>query len=426
MKFKYAILLLIFPLFLSGLTLKEAENYALRNNKEIQISQSDKAGTNANYLSVKGSIYPQLSLMGSYGIKKTDVPEILPAGVMAEEEMPLNTVLSMSQILFSSDVFNGLRAAKVYTKINDTMLRVTETEILFKTKELFNTCLLTEQVVNIQREALQIAQSHFEQISVMFDQGLVSEYDLLKAELQVSQLEPQLQEAINNHSMSIEALKNHLGGNIEITSIDGELVEPEIAEYDLNEAISEGKNNRLELKATSLNADILNIQYKNQQKSYLPTVALNASVTNFTSTSDYSVEADNFGNIYQLSVDFQVPLFTGFTNRSKTRKFKQEWISAQISNDKLEDDISLEITNYYLKLEKEVKNLTAVKKNRALATKGLTIAEQRYSNQLATYLEVQDAQLSYKLAQLDYISAIYNVINTKNSLVKAMGKNLKS
>lgn len=426
MKFKYLILILIFPLFLSGLTLDEAEKIAQDNNKEIKMAQEEKGMSYSNYKSIKGNLYPQLSLSGSYGLTKTDVPEILPAGVMAEKEMPLNTVLSMNQILFSSDVFNGLRAAKVYNNINDTVLDITVRNVLFQTRQLFYSALLTKQVVTIHEEALEIANAQFTRISNMFEQGLVSEYDRLRAELQVSELEAQLQDAKNNYLLSLQALQNQLGDDIEVKDVEGNLNEPEIEFYSLEQAIKEGLENRLELQASQLNVDILDIQYENQKKSYLPSLALTGSVTNFTSSSEYKVDADNFGNIYSLAIAFQMPLFTGFSNLNKAKEYKYQVNSARLETSVLYDNIKLEIKNNYLTLEKDKKKVKTAKKNRELASRGLSIAEQMYSNQLGTYLDVQSAQLSYNQAQINYISAVHSMITSYESLLKAMGLNFRS
>jgi outer membrane protein TolC len=332
----------------------------------------------------------------------------------------------MSQILFSKDVFNGLKAAKVYNSINATMLDVTTRNVLFQTRRLFNTALLTKQVVVIHQEALEIANAQYERISAMYEQGIVSEFDKLRAELQVSELDPKLQDAINNYQLSLQALQNHLGGDVKVDDVEGELTEPSMQNITLAQAIKEGLDNRLELQATQMNVDLLDIQYQNQRKSYLPSVALSGSVTNFTATSDYEVEADNFGNIYSLSVGFQMPIFTGFTNKNKANDYKHQLNSARLQTSVLYDNIKLEIKNNYLSLEKNKKNVGTAEKNRELATRGLTIAEQRYANQLGTYLDVQSAQLSYNQAQLNYISAVYSLLDSYESLLKAMGINFRS
>lgn len=426
MKFSILLIIIMLPYVMFGMTLEEAERIAQQNNKEIKIAQEDKAGSFSNYKSIKGNLYPQLSLSGSYGLTKTDVPEILPPMAMAEKEMPLNTVLSMNQILFSKDVFNGLRAAKVYNNINDTMLDVTTRNVLFQTRRLFNTALLTKEVVAIHQEALEIANAQYDRISKMYEQGVVSEFDKLRAELQVSELEPQLQEALNNYQLSLQSLQNHLGGDADVNTVEGELTEPLMQNITLEQAIKDGLDNRLELKATQMNVDILDIQYQNQKKSYLPSLALTGSITNFTATSDYEVEADNFGNIYSLSVGFQVPLFTGFTNQNKANDYKHQINSARLQTSVLYDNIKLEIKNNYLSLEKNKKNIETAEKTKELATRGLTIAEQRYTNQLGTYLDVQSAQLSYNQAQLNYISAVHNLLDSYESLLKAMGINFRS
>lgn len=425
MKLSILLILMMIPYSVFGLTLEEAEQIAQENNKDIKIAQEGKSRSYSNYKSIQGNLYPQISLSGSYGLTKNDIPKILPPGAMAEKEMPLNTVLSMNQILFSSDVFNGLKAAKVYNEINDTMLGITTRNVLFKTRSLFNTALLTKQVVAIHYEALEIANAQYDRVSKMYEQGVVSEFDKLRAELQVSELEPQLQEAINNHQLSLQALQNHLGKDVAVTELEGQLKVPLMQKYTLEQAIKEGIDNRLELKARQMNVDILDIQYKNQKMNYLPSIALSGSATNFTATSDFKVEADNFGNMYSISVGFQMPIFTGFTNSYKAQDYRHQLNSARLETSVLYDNVKLEIKNNYLTLEKNKKNLETANKNRGLATRALTIAEERYTNQVGTYLDVQTAQLSYNQAQLNYISAVHSVNESYESLLKAMGINFR-
>ncbi len=422
MKVKVILILVLLPVLAWGITLEEAEKMTLENNKDLITARQEKEGSYANYKSVKGSIFPQVNLSGSYGVKKTDIPKVIPPGVMAEKELPLNTVLSMQQILFSSDVFNGLKAAKVYTDINNTNLKIVENNVLFQTRRLFYSALLAKEVLDIQRDAVNIANAHYERVKDMYEQGVVSEYDELRAKLQVKELLPEVERAKNNFLLAKIALQNQIGSEIEIDKVEGTFNITDFVKFNLDEAITEGLNNRLELQASKLNSDILEIQYKNQQKSYLPTLALNASLTNFTYTNDYDVESDNFGNIYEASLNFSVPIFTGFTNKNTEKKYKYEWLNAETADSKLRDSIKLEITSHFYGLQKNIVSLVTAEENISLAQRALTIAQERYNNQLGTYLDVETAQLSYKQANLNYKVIVHDLIDSYESLLKSVGR----
>ncbi|OQY38311.1 MAG: hypothetical protein B6226_03860 [Candidatus Cloacimonetes bacterium 4572_65] len=422
--YRVVIMLLILPMFLNGISIKEAENLALKNNRDLLMANESVEESLASYGDVKGSLYPQVKLSGSYGVTAISLADI-NKDLQSDKETALATSLDMSQLLFSADVFNGLKAARIYKDINSTNYEITREEVLYQTRRLYNSVLLLEEVVTIQEEALRIARERYSQTEVMFEQGLVSEYDKLRSELQVSQLIPALKEAENNSSLAMISLENYIGWKAQGRELEGSLLLPIMPQIELQQAINEGLSQRLELESTKLNSDILNVQYQNEKRSYLPSLSLSGSIANVYNAGDYSIEGDEFNTRFNIALGFQMPIFTGFSNRNKMKKFEHQWKSAVVSEEKLQSDITLEITSNYKNLEKDRANLVTAEKNRFLATKGLVIAEKRYSNQLGTYLDVQESQLTYSEAQVTYISAVYNVVESFEALLKSMGRSFQ-
>jgi outer membrane protein TolC len=256
----------------------------------------------------------------------------------------------------------------------------------------------------------------------MYNQGLVSEYDLLRAELEVAKLEPQLKEAQKNVELALESLKNHLNlqENIVLTE-DIEL--PNMQEFVLESALREGLNNRTELEMSEINTEVSQVNLRYQKGNFLPNIGISAEY-NYFGQNENSIESDDWGNYYQVGIGFSMPLFTGFSNSAKIAKAKHKLKQAKYSHQDLQEKIKLQIKNAYLTWQKNMEKVETQKKNRELAQKGLEIAEARYANQVSDQLEVFDAQLQLKVARLNYMNTVYNTIMAYEELLKAIGREL--
>ncbi len=418
------ITLLVIPILLSSLTLDECIDLALENNKDLLKTSEQTKAAYANYRSIKGNLYPQITLSGMYGFQKTDFPEIAER-TFPEKELPLNTSLSFEQILFSAGIFNGLEAARIYKNVQKENLDLAKQETIFQTRRLFYDVLLSKKVMEIQADALDITQEYFTQIQNKFKVGFASEYDLFRAELEMENQKPEVIEASKNYDLSIDTFKDFIGINDSEIEIEGKIELPKKEEFEIDKIIDEGLNNRLEITLSELNKDIYNVQYKNEKMNYLPQLFLKGSINSFTSTTGYSADSENFGTQSSISLGFSLPIFTGLTNYQNIKKTGAEYQIAKISYEDLINKVKIQIKNDYLNYNKELEKLKAGEYRVALSEKALSIAQSRYENQIGTVLEVTDAQLNHKTAKLNYLNQVYNIIKAHDTLKKSIGRNLK-
>jgi len=305
-------------------------------------------------------------------------------------------------------------------------LNLSKQETIFKVRRLFYDVLLTEQINEIQNDAFMIAEDYYTLIQNKFNTGFASEYDLLRAELEVENQRPELIEAKKNYDLSIDALKNFIGSNNENIQINGKIELPELDTFNLETVTDEGLKTRIEIILAELNRDIYKVQYKNEKMNFLPQLFLKGNLNSFTSTDDYSVESENFGTQASISVGFQLPIFTGLSNHQKIKKTRAEYQVARISYEDLINNIRIQIRSDFLNYENELEKLKTGDYRVILAEKALKIAQSRYQNQIGTVLEVTDAQLNHKTTKLNYLNQVYDIIKAYDTLKKSIGRDLKN
>jgi len=451
------LLLLAFSLFgQTSLTLQESLELAKENNKELQKAREEVGKYRQEYNNVRGNLLPQITLSGGYQFKHMKLPDSaissfpsivseldnaatptdtllagsidgLIANMMPgqeSDEYSLAGTISLSQVIFmGGKLINGINIAGKLYHLQEKKYFLDEQNLIFNTIDLYYKTKLAAEVAEIQAEALDFANLYFEQVSNMFDEGLVSEYDLLRAELEVQKLKPEVLEAEKNSRLALESFANHLNLDDSNLRLVDEIELPVTEQVFLETAIEEALKNRMELELSQIGVDVSKVMLRYEKGNFLPNIGITADYTYF-GADEKKIESNDWGNSYQVGIGFSMPLFTGLSNSSKINKAKHTLNQSELDHRSLTEMIELDVRNSFWQWQADLEKVNVQTRNVELATKGLEIANARYENQVSNQLEVIDAQLQMKGARLSFTSAKFAALISYEKLLKAMGREL--
>ncbi len=455
MRKMYLSILLIMPLILNALTLEEALKLSIANNKELQMAKEDVEIANRDYRDIKGSLLPQIS--GQIGIfnsqtnmpKKADIemPSInglLDSTATVNEhtiatitdgfvqaslpEMEQNTTqygttIKIDQVLYlGGKLLAGIEAAKKFETLTENQFKVKKIDVIFQTKKLYYSTILAEKVLSINKQALQTAEQHLTIVSKMNENGLASQYDFLRAQLEVSKLKPAVIDAENNYSLAKEALAKQIGLAVEEIIITDQIEFKFQQVLSLEQSISKALENRPELILTKLTKEMYGLQYKAEKGNYLPNIVFQAELSHFAEgDKQFSLKNDDFGTSYKYGIGINIPIFTGFSNKAKKEKAHAQLKKSKIQDTDLRELIALDVKNSFQQYQYMLENLDVQSENTILANKGLQIAEVRFKNNIGIQLEVIDAQLQVNIANLSLLNAKFQALIAYEEYQKSIG-----
>jgi len=453
------ILILLFSLSLYcqiSLTLHESVEMAKKNNKNLQKAREEVGKYRQEYNNVRGNLLPQISLSGGYQFKHMTLPDSaipqMPSLVddldntathndstiagfidygfssfipdQESDEHSLAGTVSLSQVIFmGGKLINGINIAGKLYHLQEKKYFLDEQNLIFDTIDLYYKTKLAAEVAEIQAEALEFAALYYQQVADMNEEGLVSEYDLLRAELEVQKLEPEVLEAAKNSKLSMESFANHLNMQESDLLLTDDIVLPDMKEIDLNDAVLKGLQNRMEIELSEIGVDVSKVMLRYEKGNFLPNIGISADYSYF-GASEKKIESDDWGSSYQVGVGFSMPLFTGLSNSSKIKKAKHTLNQSKLDHKTLQEMIELDIRNSYWQWKADLEKVNTQNRNAELAAKGLEIANARYENQVSNQLEIIDAQLQLKAAKLSFMNAKYAAVISYTKLQKAMGREL--
>ena len=424
---KYQITFIFFLLHISlcfGLSLEKAKQLAEKNNKELKATFFEIKRIKHAYLSAVGRLYPQISLTGKLGSSKYHFPEPVPEDSPSEKkETMLVGKAELTQILFTGGKYlSGVVVAKKAYNALEKKYELKRQEIIYKTTELYYQLILAQKSLEIQMEALELVKQNLSQTNNMFNQGLVSEYQLLRAKLEKTKIKNNIVEGKSKVIIAKQALSNLIGEKD--SNPTDSLVAPKIEIFSLDNSIELGKKNRIELFLSQINIDIDKKKLEITKKEFIPNFALSASYQKYSTNDKFSVETNNFGDVYEVGITFHLPLVTGFSKLHNIAGARNKLLTSGIEHESLEQQIALQIKNAYYEIKKSEENYTANKQNVELADKAYEIAKARYSTGISNQLELFDAQFQKNSARLQFENSVYKLTMATIIYKKAIGEKL--
>jgi outer membrane protein len=419
------------------LTAEKARHLALEYNRQFQSAKKELDRSRAEIIATRSGALPSLSLNGRYtrNIEKRqmflpgeffDVPGFVK--VPASQNHDFDFSLSLTQPIYAGGkVSTALSIAKIYESYSKEKVKEAEAEIIFGAESAFYDAVLAETNVDVLRKAHEQLTYNLEVVEKYFNQGMISEYELLRARVEKLNIEPQLIAAESQLNLSRKQLKSFLGLPLdEDVVLASDLSDTSIAVLpSLDSLVAFALKNRSEIKQAEL-----------QKRGYDKAVRIARGdwlypYLNFNTTYDVSASSDDLklnnkevAQSWTASLLLNIPLFDGGRTIGEIRKAKVDYYQALLEEEQTRDNVRLEVERAYDALFQAKKALEVQKETINQAEEGMRIANLRYQSGVGTQLEVLSAQTALTDARSNFAKAVYLLRLAKASLKKATGHDL--
>jgi len=434
------------------LSLDEAINIALKNNKGMLAAREKIREAEGGIITARAGFLPSLSLSGSYtriaqipamkmqiqtGIDTMPMPVLdaigqptgnfvpLPVAVMEEgtfsfgEPENYATRATLQQPIFTwGRIRNAYSLAQTNLKATQADYRKTVNDLKFNVTQSFYGVMLTKEFVKLSEDSYVQFEQHVDQVEDLYKAGMASKFDLLRARVQLANMKPQTIRAKNGLELAESALKMLLGVDLDTElNLKGELTyEP--YEATLTEATETALQQRPELIA-------MKYRKKMAEKGVAIAKAANKPSLFVAYNYDYKkpkrMLETGWGSDWNVTVGLSLPIFTGFSYFGKVRQAAAQLGQVRFGIEQLVDGVKFEVKEAILNLEQNKEILEAQKDNITQAKQALDIAEERYKNGLITNLEYMDTQLALTRARVEYLQTLADYLIARAKLERAMG-----
>ena len=411
------------------LTLDQAIEIALSDNPTIQVAEQTIELKKISNKETALGLLPEASLSGAYTrtIKKQtmvmDMPGVGTQRFKVGIPNQYQGGVTVSLPIFAPTLYKSMKLTKTDVALAVEQARASKQDLINQVTKAFYQTLLAQDSYAVLQKAFAQSEENFRIVNAKYEQGRVSEFDKISAEVQMRNMQPSVISARNGVDLSKLQL-------LVLMNIDPETeIELEGSLNDYEEDVFAGvltaDTNSLKSNSTlaqlDMNVKMLQQSLSINKQSFAPIVALQFNYMYTCMANDFKFKDYEWNPYSNLSLSVSIPLFK-YSNFSAVKKTNLQIAQLRTNRDYTARQLEMQQQSYLNSMAASAEQVSSNKEAIVQAQKGRDIAEKLYEVGRGTVLELNSAEVALTQAKLTYTQAIFDYLSAKADLDKLQGK----
>ena len=442
-------------------SLARALQVALANSETIRDTEMDLEVAKNQVREAIGRVLPDVSASMSYSRNLLVQQFFLPAAFFDPNAQPgeLTAVrvgsdntwalgVNASQPIFEYTAFIGMGAAGQYRDLQDERVRGTTQSVVTSVRLAYFSALLADESVRLTEESVERVRKTLEETQAMNRAGLASEYDVLRLEVQLGNLEPNLRRAMIDRATARRNLLIEMGldPNTPI-ALEGRLNEVDLAEInnntpenaallnvsglaaspdsDFDELLQTALLSRSDVRQLHASIAVEEARLQVEKSEYFPKLSL---FSNYNLTAQQDGNPVFFGNNPNQRVktsvaglQVQIPIFSGFARNARIQQANARIHQNEYRLERLERQAASDLRTWIDNTEEARQRATSQRRAVEQAQRGYEIASAQYNAGLGSQLQITDAEVALRQSEFNYAQAVFDYLSARAGLEAASG-----
>ena len=408
--------------FLSGpLTLAEAVALAMEQNRSLQQERQGREIARGRIRESYAEALPALGLSGGYLRRDEELGATVDGEfVTTRYQDQYSAGLRLTQPLYNGRIGAALRGAKLYAAWAEAVLRLATEDVRYEVIRAYYDAVLSAHLLEVNLAALETAEKQQADTRARRRQGMASNYDELRAEVEVSNFRAQVLRARNDKDVAQTTLFRLAGASPESAV---ELAD-EIPRVEEEISFGAAARTALERRADRIAAEYaLRMQRESvaaAKSRYLPEVSGYVSQA-WANPDPHESTRDDWGDEWQAGVQASLPLFDGFGRSGALIQERAKLRQLEIGLQDAEERATSQIRQAVLSLATAAEFARSQSQNLETAKEALRLVEAGRREGQNSALDVIDARRALTTASANYYQSLFSHAMARVALQKAMG-----
>ena len=388
------------------MTLDDCVYLSLKQNPQILEAIQQIQLTQGQVITITAQAVPHLGLASNYTQTESKF-----AQTTRQQVQSWQVAFQATQLVYSGgQVGAAIKAAKLTTSNSFYNLRNTVDQVIANVRMQFYEVLLNRSLVEVQEESVRLLESQLKDQQSRYEAGTVPSFNVLQAQVQLSNQIPVLIKAKNTYLISQLNISKTLGIPYETwhpgksaISITGELTYQD-REMNKDEAVSFAKEHRSSLKVQRQNILIQLQQIKIALAGYQPQISANAGweFHNIPTSS----QLDQVVNGWFVGATGNWAIFDGLATYGNVKQAKAQLEISKVSYDDGVLQVELDVQQAMANLQEAKESYMSQTKNVEQALEALRLSQERLNAGAGTQLDVLNAQVQLTQARTNKLQAL--------------------
>jgi outer membrane protein TolC len=415
----------------TGLSLQEAIDFALQNNRKSINAQWDIEAAKAQKWETTATGLPQVSAAVDYQNFLKQQVQVIPAeffggnpGEFAEivfgTKQSLNATATLSQKVFDGSYLVALQSAKVFLEISKNAKIKTDLEVRKGVINAYGNVLLAEESLQILQRNLAVLQKNLDETTKIFENGLEEEESVEQLQITLAGVKSNLNNVTRMKTLAYQMFNITLGLDINQSTVLTDDLE-QLTEDNISLELLETEanvENTIDYQIAENDKVTKELLLKLEKSKALPTLDafLNGGYSAFSDAFTFAKKEQTWFGSSLFGLNLNIPIFSSGMRSAATQRAKINLEKAEIDLIDKEQNILFQITSAKSDYQFAIEDYDNKKQNLMLAERIEAKNQTKFFEGISSSFDLRQAQTQLYSAQQDFLQAMLDVIKAKAEL----------
>lgn len=413
------------------LTLKEAQDYALINNKMVQAAKSDVLASRVAIWETISAALPQVSASGSFTDNLKLMTTLLPGeffGQPAGSKIPVtfgsqfnsSASVQASLLLFNAPLYIGVETTKLAQKLSEESLEKSELDTKESVSMAYYLILVSEKSLQILNGNITNLNETLKSTRAMYAAGMAEATDVDQMVSNVTMVENSRSSLERTIELNYNLLRFQLGVPAETRITLTETLESMTDQVNVDALLSQefDHTRNINFRLIEGQEQMSSLMLKTQKAAVLPTLA---GFYNYGTNGmgDKVSELRWFQNS-MAGLQLSVPIIASGQRYARIKKAQINLDKARTTKEMVADQLLIQEKQLRYNLVNANLQYKSQKENVEVSKRVYASMENKFKQGMASSLDLTQANALYLSAENNYVSALMNLLQTKLALNKLL------
>jgi outer membrane protein TolC len=344
-------------------------------------------------------------------------------------------------------VFIGVGAAGRYEALQEEIVRGTAQQVVTAVRRAYFDALLALEEVRLTEESITRVRQNLEETRARYEAGLVSEYDVLRFEVELATVSANLERVQNLAASRQRTLMVEMGldPDVEIglagqlNELDPDAIElnsaenqdlmllagiPGVLDTHIDELLSSALLRRTDIRQLQATVSLEEARVKSVKGQFFPTLSLFTNYDVFAQQNgapQFFGSRDNRTTTAAAGIQVSVPIFQGFGRFAQVQQAQAVVRQNETRLERLEQETLNQVRTLFNVALESRSRAQSQRRAVAQAQRGYDIASAEYREGIGSQLQVTDAEVALRQSEFNYARAVYDHLLARAQLELAVG-----
>lgn len=412
------------------LSIDEAIQTGLKNSKTLHASLMKVKASEAKIKETGTALLPSLKFIGAYTRLSEVDPFTINAGPMGTFTLApsiLNNYslkLSLQQPVFTGfKLQNSVKIAELTSNATSEEYNRDKSELVYNIKNAYWSLFKAAEMKKVIDENVEQIKAHLKDAQNLMQQGLLTNNDVLKIEVQLSDALFRQSDIKNNVRLAVIGLNNIIGIPLSTaTEINSAVELNYTAALNLDELVNKAYQNRPELKAADLRIKTSESAVSLAKGGWYPQVSVSGNYNYNRPNQRIQPTKDQFDGTWDVTLGVSFDIWNWNVTGHQTEQAEAQLSQTIDALGSIKDGVTLEVTQNYLNLQQAKEKISISELAAKQAEENLRIISEKFKNGMALSSDVVDADVALLQAKTNYTNSKVDFELAKAKLIKAVGE----